>query len=276
MRRFLILGHRAAIDPDFTLNDLPGAAGRLDVLCRAIGATLFLSHGIRRDVEVNLLLQDSVHIRISGERVKRLNPDERSTAALIKIALKAQSNVSVDEEVQSTPGIFVSRRSLSDVIDMFLDESVVPIVLHEEGVSAEAYSFPDRPAFILSDHKEFTETDQVLLADFPRISLGAKALHTSHAITITHYLLDQREQDLQDLQGDLVLVHKVWGEPKAQLIITLLEDFDIPVNVMRHAPPSLYPMAVDGLAEVRLLVRARDSAKARRIIADYFEEPCES
>lgn len=269
MRRFLILGHKAFVEPDFTLNDLPGAAGRLDVLCRAIGATLFLSHGIRRDVETNLLLQNSVHIRISGERVKRLNPDERSTAALIKHALKALT----DEEVQSTPGIFVARRSLSDVIDKFLDENAAPVVLHEDGEPAETYSFPDNPVFILSDHMEFTESDQALLADFPRISLGAQALHTSHAITITHYLLDQREQDLH---GDLVLAHKVWGEPKAQLIKTLLEDFDIPVNMMMHVPPSLYPMAVDGLAEVRLLVRARDLAKAWRIIADYFEEPCEA
>lgn len=275
MRRFLILGHRTPVEPDFTLNDLPGAAGRLDVLCRAIGATLFLSHGIRRDVETNLLLQNSVHIRISGEQVKRLNPDERSTAALIKHALKALADASVDEEVQSTPGIFVLRRTLSDVIDGFLLEHSVPVVLHEDGEQAETFSFPDDPAFILSDHMEFTESDQVLLADFPRISLGAKALHTSQAITITHYLLDQQERDLQDLLGDLVLAHKVWGEPKAQLIKTLLEDFDIPVNMMMHAPPSLYPMTVDGLAEVRLLVRARDLAKARRIIADYFEEPCE-
>jgi len=275
MRRFLILGHKAAIEPDFTLNDLPGAAGRIDVLCRAIGATLFLSHGIRRDVETNLLLQDSVHVRIDGERVKRLNPDERSTAALIKHALKALADASADEEVRSTPGIFVARRTLSDVIDKFLDEGVTPVVLHEDGESAETYSFPDNPAFILSDHTEFTDADQVMLADFPRISLGAKALHTSQAITITHYLLDQREQDLQDLNADLVLAHKVWSEPKAQLIKTLLEDFDIPVNVMMHAPPSLLPMSVDGLAEVRLLVRARDLAQAQRIITDYFEAPCE-
>lgn len=275
MRRFLILGHKAPIEPDFTLNDLPGAAGRLDVLCRAIGATLFLSHGIRRDVETNLLLQNSVHVRISGESVKRLNPDERSTAALIKHALNALADASKDEEVQSTPGIVVARRSLSNVIDGFLREDAAPIVLHEEGESAETYSFPDNPAFILSDHNEFTESDQLLLADLPRISLGAKALHTSQAITIAHYLLDQREKDLSDLHGDLALAHKVWGEPKAQLIKTLLEDFDIPVNMMMHAPPSLYPMAVDGLAEVRLLVHGRDLAKARLIIADYFEEPCE-
>ena len=89
MRRFLILGHKAPVTPEFHLNDLPGAAGRLDVLCRAIGASLFLSHGIRRDTEVMLLLQNTVRIRISGQYVKRLNPDERSTAALIRRALGA-------------------------------------------------------------------------------------------------------------------------------------------------------------------------------------------
>ncbi len=267
MRRFLILGHKAAVDPGFTLNDLPGGAGRLDVLCRAIGASLFLSHGIRRDVETNLLLQGKIHLRISGEFVKRLNPDERSTAALIQHALKALA----DEEVQSTPGVFVARRSLPDVIDRFLMDEASPIVLHEEGDPAETFSFPRDPAFILSDHMEFSEHEQALLSDFPRISLGSRVLHTSHAITIVHYLLDQREEDLQ---ADLVLAHKVWGEPKAQLVKSLLEDFDIPVNVLTHAPPSILPMAVDGLAEARIMVHPRDLAKAQRIIADYFESPC--
>lgn len=274
MRRFLILGHKAAIEPDFTLNDLPGAAGRLDVLCRAIGATLFLSHGIRRDVETSLLLQDRVHVRISGEWVKRLNPDERSTAALIKHALKAltDSTVPDGDDVRSTPGITAARRSLSGVLDSFLAADASPVVLHEDGEPAEGFPFPENPAFILSDHTEFTEADQIVLADYPRISLGSTALHTSQAITITHYLLDQRERELG---ADLVLAHKVWGEPKAQLIIGLLEDFDIPVNRMMHAPPSLYPMAVDGLAEVRIMVRPKDLAKAQRIIADYFETPVE-
>ena len=272
MRRFLILGHKAAIEPDFTLNDLPGGAGRIDVLCRAIGSSLFLSHGIRRDVETNLLLQDSVHIRIYGEYVKRLNPDERSTAALIKHALKALKDASSDDEVRSTPGITAARRSLSDVLDIFLDENAQPIVLHEEGEPAETFHFPENPAFILSDHTEFSETDQLTLAEYPRISLGARALHTSQAITITHYLLDHLEQDRN---ADLVLAHKVWGEPKAQLIITLLEDFDIPVNRMMHVPPSVYPMVLDGLAEVRIMVHPRDLARAQRIIADYFETPVE-
>ena len=108
MRRFVILGHKAPLTADFTLNDLPGGAGRLDVLCRALGASLFVSHGIRKDVEAILVMQDQLHIRVVGDRVKRMNPDERSTAALLKKAIDAVS----DEETESTPG--THRRGLCD------------------------------------------------------------------------------------------------------------------------------------------------------------------
>ncbi|MBU0595472.1 tRNA (pseudouridine(54)-N(1))-methyltransferase TrmY [Candidatus Bipolaricaulota bacterium] len=267
MRRFVILGHRAPTTPDFQLNDLPGGAGRLDVLCRAVGASLFLSHGIRRDVETMLLLQDTVRIRISGEHVKRLNPDERSTAALIRHALSSLSS----EEVQATPGILISHATLAQTLDSLAEDGATPLVLHEKGKPAESFSFPEHPAFVLSDHLDFTEEDEAALEGLPRISLGPTALHTSQAITIVNYLLDQREEDLH---ADLVLCHKVWGEPKAQLIKGLLGDFDIPANLMMHAPPGLYPMAVDGLAEVRIMVRPRDCERAQQIIRDYFEEPC--
>jgi tRNA (pseudouridine54-N1)-methyltransferase len=267
MRRFLILGHNAPIHSDFHLNDLPGGAGRLDILCRAVAASLFLSHGIRRNVEVILLLQNSVRIRIDGDRVKRLNPDERSTAALIRRALGSLA----DEEVVSTPGILVSRRTLSETIDDLVNLRSNPIVLDEGGSPVDSFAFPHDPTFILSDHLDFTEEDGRTLADLPRVSLGPTALHASQAITIVHYLLDRRDEEINDV---LVLCHKVWGEPKAQMIKGLLDDFGIPVNLVMHAPPSIYPMAVNGLAEVRIMVRPRDLPKAHEIIGDYFEEPC--
>ena len=279
MRRFLILGHNVPVHPDFHLNDLPGGAGRIDVLCRAIGASLLLSHGIRRDVETILLLQNSVRIRIDGNRVKRLNPDERSTAALIRRALAVLADTGSDvsgkaghEETQSTPGIFASRCTLSEAIHGLLEQGASPIVLDEDGLPFESFTFSRRPAFVLSDHADFAEEEEILLADLPRVSLGPTPLHTSQAITIAHYLLDRQGEDLS---ASLVLAHKVWGEPKAQMVKGLLEDFAIPVNLVMHAPPSVYPIAVDGLAEVRIMVRSRDQRKARQIIADYFEEPCE-
>ena len=287
MRRFLILGHNAPIRPDFHLSDLPGGAGRLDVLCRAIGASLLVSHGIRRDVETVLLLRNSVRIRIEGNRVKRLNPDERSTAALIRRALDAISDAGAfgedaagsdvsgktgHEETQSTPGIFVSRRNLEETLAECHERGASPVVLDEGGSPFASSALPRNPMFVLSDHTGFSEEDERALADLPRLSLGRMPLHTSQAITVTHYLLDQHNNDPNE---DLVLAHKVWGEPKAQMIKGLLEDFGIPVNLVTHAPPSVYPMAIDGLAEVRIMVRSRDLRQVRQIIADYFEQPCE-
>jgi hypothetical protein len=182
------------------------------------------------------------------------------------------SGESRHKETESTPGIFASRCTLSEILDEWLEQGDSPIVLHEDGVDAETYAFPSRPAFILSDHTDFAPGEERLLSDFPRVSLGPASLHTSQAITIVHYLLDRRSEDLHD---DLVLAHKVWSEPKAQLIKGLLEDFEIAVNLVAHATPSVYPMTIDGLAEVRIMVRSRDLRKARQIIADYFEPPCE-
>ena len=268
MKRFVILGHKVPLEGTFTLNDLPGAAGRVDVICRAIGSSLFLSHGIRRDVEAVAVLQDAIQIRIPGDRVKRLNPDERSTAALIKHALAATPED--DEEVMSTPGIFVSRSSLEGALDRLYQLEAHPILLHESGQPAESFTFPANPAFILSDHQEFTDAEMETLGDLPRLSLGARSLHTSQCITILHYLMDGQEA-LDEME--LVLCHKVWGEPKALLIKGLLEDCGIPVNLVSHVPPSVFPTVLDGLSEVQLMVRPLDLDRAREIISDYFEDP---
>jgi len=249
------------------------------VLCRAVATSLLLSHGIRRDVETILLLRNEVRLRFLGNRVKRLNPDERSTAALIRRALAALDDAGSDvsdkaghEEIESTPGIYVAPSTLAGTIDELIDRGASLAVLDENGRPFESFPLGRDPALILSDHADFLEEEERVLEGFPRLSLGPSALHTSQAIAVAHYLLDRRGEDLRE---ELVLAHKVWAEPKAQMIKGLLEDFGIPVNLVMHAPPSLYPMVLDGLAEVRVMVRARDLSRARQIIADYFEPPCE-
>jgi len=254
------------LDAEFTLNDLPGSAGRLDLLCRGLGASLFLSHGIRRDVETILLLQNEIQIRVLGDRVKRLNPDERSTAALIKRAIEAADT----EETESTPGIFATKRTLPEALDRLFQLESNPIVLHEEGVDVDAFTFPPDPTFILSDHLDFSDDEERDLADLPRVSLGRQALHTSQCISILHYLLDRREGSMDE---DLALCHVVSGQPKAEMIRNLLEDCGIPANLVGHVPPALIPVTFDGLADVRIMVRASDVARAQQIIRDYFEEP---
>lgn len=198
MRAFIVLGHRVPLTPDFALNDLPGSAGRLDVLCRCVTAAFCLSHGIRHDVCVYLVLQNQIVIRLDGSRLKRLNPDERSTAALLQKALKAHME-HPDREIESTPGIFVAPGTLRDVLDALASPHPGPgvetrsiYVLHERGAPIRQFELSSEVAFLLSDHLDFHPEEELLLSGFTRLNLGPLSLHADHCITITHNELDLR------------------------------------------------------------------------------------
>jgi tRNA (pseudouridine54-N1)-methyltransferase len=117
MIRIAVVGHRAQSSGDFSLNDLPGGAGRMDLLCRAVSSSLFLSHGMRRDVEVTLILlgppEPPVTVMVSGEKVRYLNPDERSAGSLLKKALALPRG---NEFRESTRGVFVRQGGLERLI----------------------------------------------------------------------------------------------------------------------------------------------------------------
>lgn len=194
MRAFIVLGHKVPVTPDFSLNDLPGSAGRLDILCRCVTAAFCLSHGIRRDVTVYLILQDQVTVRLDGSRLKHLNPDERSTAALLQKALKAHTeSVAKESEIESTPGVFISSGGLRDVLETLKKTGLKLYMLHEQGKHIRQAEFVSHHvAFVLSDHLEFSPSEVALLGELPRLSLGPLSLHADHCITIAHNELDLR------------------------------------------------------------------------------------
>src|SRR3970040_2158181 len=115
MKEFIIIGHKAVTAP-FSLNDLPGAAGRMDILCRCINAALFLSHDLRRDVRVYLVLKGGSQpklILFDGSEVRYLSPDERSAASLIKKALEKNAK---EFWTESTPGVSIRKGDLADLL----------------------------------------------------------------------------------------------------------------------------------------------------------------
>lgn len=187
-RAFVILGHQAELTSDFTLNDLPGSAGRLDILARCVTSALCLSHGMRTDTDVYLVLQDQIVVRFEGARVKRVNPDERSTGALVKHALKALEA----GKDRSTPGVTVARRDLDDVLDELNDRGFAVYVLDEGGQDIRDAAVDGSVAFVLSDHQNFTPTEEVVLSNCASISLGPTVLQADHCIPIVHNELDRR------------------------------------------------------------------------------------
>jgi tRNA (pseudouridine54-N1)-methyltransferase len=190
MRQFVVIGHDAPTTPDFSLDDLSGAAGRLDVLCRCVNSACFLSHDVREDVRVHLVLQDAFTVTVDASEVRRLNPDERSTAALIRKALENRDDAIGHMPAESSPGVSIRRFGFADVLDSLVGGTVVQ--LHEDGEPIVDVERPEDPAFVLSDHHEFTDDEAELLSSAAdeRARLSPKSLHADHAITVAHNYLD--------------------------------------------------------------------------------------
>lgn len=192
MRRFIVIGHKAATAADFKLDDLAGGAGRLDVLLRCINSAFFLSHDLRKDVEVVLILQGppgpARTIRLVGSELRYLNPDERSTGALIRNALMRGAA----SEERSTPGIYVSTRTFQDILGLLGETELV--YLKEDGEDIRTADISDNVTFVLSDHMDLTPDEESLLLQYsPKVlKLGPISYHADHCITIVHNELDRR------------------------------------------------------------------------------------
>jgi tRNA (pseudouridine54-N1)-methyltransferase len=188
MRTFVVVGHDAPTTPDFSLDDLPGA-GRLDVLCRCLTSAFLLSHGIRERVEVRLVLADAFTLRFDGATLRRLNPDERSTAARIRNALEQRAEAVGQLPVETSPGVSLRRVGFEQTL---ADLEGTVCQLHAEGTPATAVDPPSDPVFVLSDHHDFQsdETSALVDARDHRIALGPEAVHADQAITVAHNWLD--------------------------------------------------------------------------------------
>ncbi|MBN2488497.1 MAG: tRNA (pseudouridine(54)-N(1))-methyltransferase TrmY [Methanosarcinaceae archaeon] len=195
MRHFLIIGHKAVTSGDFPLNDMPGSAGRMDILCRCVNNALFLSHGMRRDVQVHLLLLGEPDpgkiIRFDGEKLRYLNPDERSSGSLIK---KALAKNAVDHEVQSTPGVWLRRGELGTLLDEFKSKGIPMVYLREDGGDIRDVSASLADAvFIMGDHMGVTENEEqmILTAGARILSVGPVSLHSDHCTILVNNELDR-------------------------------------------------------------------------------------
>jgi len=191
MRQYVVCGHDAPLEPGFPLDDLAGGAGRLDLLCRCVGAGLFLSHGIREDARVHLVLQDELTVSFDGATVRNARPDERTLAGLVDAALEAAGDAVGHRPVESSPGVTVRKRGLEPTLaDVGRDRTVC--WLHPGGEPAAAASPPADPVFVLSDHRNFEDAERAVLEDAAdrRVSLGPRAIHADHTIAVAHNYLD--------------------------------------------------------------------------------------
>ncbi len=193
-RAFLIIGNSAHTAP-FKLNDLPGA-GRIDVLCRCVAQALFISHSIRKNVEVYLLLLGPPDppkvIRIVGEEVRRMAADERNVAGHIRKALGLDVS---DEWREVHSGVYVVRKGLAELLEELSDRYNV-YYLREDGRDIrEVVAEMRDPLFVVGDHKGLLPEQERIVTNFATdiISVSPLSLQAEQCITIVHCELDRFE-----------------------------------------------------------------------------------
>jgi tRNA (pseudouridine54-N1)-methyltransferase len=198
VRRFLLLAHRVPPNGAFTLNDLAGGAGRMDEVARAVSTAFTLSNDLRRDTEVTVLFvaeppPRARRIDVVGARVRYLNPDERSTAALLKNALVRSADHPAPFE--SSPGLRVAAADPERELSEFL-RLPSAVWLTEDGEPMDRWVPPDGSvAAVLSDPYDPTEAEVRLLraSGVPRLRVGPRRLRTSQVVDLVHAGMDARE-----------------------------------------------------------------------------------
>jgi tRNA (pseudouridine54-N1)-methyltransferase len=192
MRAFIILGSTARGDQGVLLDDLPGTSGRLDVLARCIRAGLCVSHGIRRDARIYLVMMGGAAprtVRIDGQHAKFIRPDERPLATLL---LKTLGRIEGEDDrfVEQRPGIAVACAGLEAVLH---DLAGVPLfVLEEGGPDIRGASVTDA-AFFIGDHVGFNPLMREALASAGArpLGIGPVSLHSDDVVTVLHNELDR-------------------------------------------------------------------------------------
>ena len=197
MRRFLLLAHRVPARGEFTLNDLAGGGGRMDEIARAVSTAFTLSNDLRRDTEVTVLVDAPTaaaarRIVLVGARLRYLNPDERSTAALLKNALVRAAEYPHDFE--SSPGLRVGPVDPATALAEFVG-SPGAVWLSEDGAPFDRWTPPDGElAAVVSDPYDPTDAELAALraSGVPRLSVSPRSLRTSQVIDAIHRSLDLR------------------------------------------------------------------------------------
>ena len=182
-REFILFSRIGQTDSNFhSLHD----AGRLDIVHECIVSSLFLSHGLRRDVIFHAILNGPpippVHIQIDGETLYDVRTDMDTWQAILKKTLQGKPHPGITKDKTSFEALVKTRAQTRKIY-----------VLEEDGKDINEIELEENSLFILGDHVGLPKKAEVFAQRFgEKISLGKKPYLAASCITIINYTLDQQ------------------------------------------------------------------------------------
>ena len=163
-------------------------AGRLDIAYECIITSLFLSHGLRRDVIFNAILNGSpnppLHMQIDGTSLFDVRTNLETWYAIFKKILSGKTH----------PGISVSKTSFESLIKSKAQNSHI-YILEEGGEDVANIEFDENPLFVLGDHVGLPKKVETFALRYgEKISLGRTPYLAASCINILNYLLDRQQK----------------------------------------------------------------------------------
>ncbi|RJS68367.1 tRNA (pseudouridine(54)-N(1))-methyltransferase TrmY [Candidatus Bathyarchaeota archaeon] len=183
LREFVLYSRKGRTDSKFkSLHD----AGRLDVVHECIVASLFLSHGIRRNVIFHAILNGPpvppLHLKINGATLRDVRTDQETWINIFKKVLSGKNH----------PGISVDKISFEALLRAKAQEAPV-YVLEEGGRDVFKVDLGENPVFVLGDHIGLPRrVEGFALRYGEKVSLWKKPYLAASCITILNYLLDRK------------------------------------------------------------------------------------
>jgi len=184
MREFVLYSRKGQTDANFTsLRD----AGRLDVVHECIVASLFLSHGLRRNVVFHASLNGPptppLQLEVDGASLYDVRTDQETWQGILHKILSGGTH----------PGVRTYKTSFEAMIkEKSKDASI--FVLEEGGKDVESIEALDHPVFVLGDHIGLPKTvENFVLRYGEKVSLGKQPYLAASCITILNFMMDKKK-----------------------------------------------------------------------------------
>ena len=193
MKEFVLLSLKGKTS-EFDINELYDE-GRMDLVSRFVSSALFISDHLRPDTVVHICLNGPLNppkmISFYGEFLINFKPDEKSIAKYILLSLKKSRHLNLNEEIESFPGIKVSKKSFENFVKSKSKDSQL-IYLDKKGISIRNFEFDKNILFILGDNLGLPKKTEKLLDRLmaKKISLSPYTLFASHCVILVHNQLD--------------------------------------------------------------------------------------
>ena len=161
-------------------------AGRLDIVHECIVASLFFSHGIRKNVVFHVVLNGPpnppLHIQINGESLYDVRTDMDTWQHILKKVISGKTH----------PGITISKTSFEALLKAKAKTASI-YVLEEGGKDIVKTAVHENVVFVLGDHIGLPKKVEAFALRYgEKISLGKQPYLAASCITILNYLLDRR------------------------------------------------------------------------------------